>query len=375
MKKKPEEADFNGLKNEVRQGKAARLYVLTGEEDFLADNLIAAILSAVLRPGFEAVDCVRLDGSSRTGRPDIDRLEREASTPAFASVRRVVVVRNSGLFAGKPAKATRENDAVEEGDESKDEPVRKEGKDQSARLIRLMETLSDGICLIFREEKVDRRQRSLVEAVQKHGVLAVFERQKPPELVSWLAGICKKEGVAIDRKAAESLVERCESSMRLIRTESVKLLLYCASVDQKTIDLDLVDALCVQDIRGGIFDLTDAIAAGRFDKAVQLLESLLFRKEPTTLIRFLLARHVRNLLIALGARSDAELASMAGVPPFVASRLRTQARGLSPVALEDLYIRCQENDWSVKSGRMPDVSALETLIVAACELFRRRALT
>jgi DNA polymerase III delta subunit len=44
----------------------------------------------------------------------------------------------------------------------------------------------------------------------------------------------------------------------------------------------------VQDVRGGIFDLTDAIAAGRTDHAVRLLQALLFRKEPTTLIRFCL---------------------------------------------------------------------------------------
>ena len=261
MKKKTEVADFNALKNDLRRGEIARVYVLTGEEDYLADNLVSTILSSVLLPGFEAVDSVRLDGSSRIARPDIDRLEREASTPAFASSKRVVVVRNSGLFAGKAGKASKETSANDD-DPDQEKPDRKEGKDASGRLVRLMENLSGGICLIFLEDKVDRRQKSLVDAVQRFGVLAVFERQKPAELVAWLIGICKKSNVSIERKTAENLVDRCDSSMRLIKSEVDKLLLYCASTQTSSIDSPLLDELCVQDIRGSIFDLTDAIAAG-----------------------------------------------------------------------------------------------------------------
>ena len=158
MKKKTDDADFNTLKNALRRGETARIYVLTGDEEYLAENLVSTILSAVLLPGFESVDSVRLDGNSRIARPDIDRLEREASTPAFASAKRVVVIRNSGLFAGKAGKASKEDTGSDE-DPEQGRTDRKEGKDASGRLVRLIENLSDGICLIFQEEKVDRRQK------------------------------------------------------------------------------------------------------------------------------------------------------------------------------------------------------------------------
>ena len=373
MKKKADGADFNELKNAVRRGDTAKLYVMTGDEEYLAENLVNAICTAVLRSGFEALDRVVLEGTSRTSRPDLDRLENEVATPAFASERRLVIVRNAGFFSGASQNAAREAASDQDDETGSGEPApRIEGKDRTSRLIRLLDKLSDGVCLIFLEEKVDRRQRTLVEAVQRNGVLAVFERQKPPELISWLTAICRRENLAIDRLAAESLVDRCESSMRLIRSEMDKLLLYCTASNTRTIGLDLLEALSIPDVRGGIFELSDAIAAGRADRALRLLGALLSRKEPTTLIRFLLARHVRNLLVALGTRSDAELASLAGVPPFVASRLRTQARGLNPQMLEDLYGQCQENDWAVKTGKMADILALETLILAACERFRQR---
>ncbi|MBP7402555.1 MAG: DNA polymerase III subunit delta [Clostridia bacterium] len=372
MKKGTDNPDFNDLKSAVRRGETARLYVLTGEEDFLAENLVSTILSTLLQPGFEAVDCVRLDGSSRTSRPDIDRLEREASTPAFASSRRVVVVRQSGLFAGRPSKASRDAETEEDGGEDGNGPVRAASGDQTTRLIRLMENLSDGCCFLFLEEKVDRRQRALLDAIRTHGVFASFDRQKPAELTAWLTGLCRKAGISIDRRAAESLVDRCDNSMRQIRSECSKLLLFCTAESRTSIDLGLVDALCVQDVRGGIFDLTDAIAAGRTERAAALLDALLFRKEPTTLIRFLLARHIRNLLVVSECATDSQAATQAGVPSFVASRLRAQVRSMGTDPLERLYIRCQENDQAVKSGRMPDVLALETLVISACELFGRR---
>ncbi len=374
MKKKQEGPTFNSLKSTLREGKIERVYLLGGEEGYLAENLISSIVAATILPGFEAVDCVRLDGSSRVSPPDLDRLEREAATPAFASARRVVIARNSGLFAGRSGKGSKQpgtGDDTEEGEQI----GREVGKDQQKRLIALLDSLSQGICLVFHEDRIDRRQKALLESVESNGVVAVFDRQKPDELVAFLTGLCRRAGVGIERRAAESLVDRCEASMQVIRSESTKLLLYCAAEHVNLIDLALVDALCVQDVRGGIFDLTDAIAAGRTDHAVRLLQALLFRKEPTTLIRFLLARHIRNLLIAHGTQSDGSLASMAGIPPFVASRLRMQARKIPAEPLESFYLRCRDNDFAVKSGKMPDLLALETLVVSACDLFATRTLT
>ncbi|NLN45862.1 MAG: DNA polymerase III subunit delta [Clostridiaceae bacterium] len=374
MKKKQEGPAFNTLKSTLREGKIERVYLLGGEEGYLAENLISSIVAAAILPGFEAVDCVRLDGTSRVSPPDLDRLEREVGTPAFASARRMVIAPNSGLFAGRSGEGSKQQDTATDAEEG-EETGREVGKDQQKRLIRLLDSLSDGICLIYHEDKIDRRQKALLEAVTKNGALAVFDRQKPDELVAFLTGLCRRAGVGIDRRTAESLVDRCEASMQMIRSETTKLLLYCAAEHVTSIDLPLVDALCVQDVRGGIFDLTDAIASGRTDQAVRLLQALLFRKEPTTLIRFLLARHVRNLLIAHGAQSDGALASMAGIPPFVASRLRMQARKTPAAPLESFYLRCRDNDFAVKSGKMPDLLALETLVVSACDLFASSTLT
>ncbi len=364
MRKQQKPLDFNTVKSQLRQGQLEKLYVLSGEEDFLAENLMQSIKVASLQPGFEAVDCVHLDGSSRVSPPSLERLRREAATPAFASPRRLVVVRNSGLFAAKSGRQAQPDTPAAAA-----EDTRERTQDKNRELIDFLQRLADGVCFVFWEEKIDRRQKLLMDAIYNHGILAIFERQKPPELVKWLTGLCQRQGVRIERRAAESLVDRCDASMRAIRSECDKLLLYCAGSGRQTIDLELVDALCIQDIRGGIFDLTDAIAAGNSGRAVELLQALLFRKEPTTLIRFLLARHLRNLIIAHDARSDAELASTAGIPPFVASRLRTQTRKVAIDPLEALYHQCHKNDVAAKSGRMADLLALETLVVSACSLF------
>ncbi len=158
MKKKQEGPTFNSLKSTLREGKIERVYLLGGEEGYLAENLISSIVAATIFPGFEAVDCVRLDGSSRVSPPDLDRLEREAATPAFASARRVVIARNSGLFAGRSGKGSKQpgtGDDTEEGEQT----GREVGKDQQKRLIALLDSLSQGICLVFHEDRIDRGRK------------------------------------------------------------------------------------------------------------------------------------------------------------------------------------------------------------------------
>lgn len=358
MNKRDEITDFNKLKNQIRNGQVEQLYVITGEEDYLIDNLVMSLSTTLIPAGLESLDRVVLDAGFRTTKPLMDRLEEETALPPFASKRRLVIVRESGFFNGK-AGGSKKGKNADSGADS----------DRSVRLTRLFEGLTDCVCLVFVETKIDRRQKKLIDAIDKYGVLARMERHKHAELVQWLQSTCDRKGIAIQRRAAESLVERCESSMRMIQSEIAKIILYCESTETVEVDYSLVEALCIPDIRANIFELIDTISAGSADRSLRQLDRLMARREPTTLIRFLLARHLKNLLIVQSCRSDADAASKAGVPPFVASRMRRQSRSLDPLILESMYIDCQENDRAVKTGRMPELLAMETLLVSACARF------
>jgi len=176
----------------------------------------------------------------------------------------------------------------------------------------------------------------------------------------------------MDRLAAESLIDRCDSQMNVIWNELTKIFLYAEGKGLTTIDTSVVEELSLPDLRGTIFDLTDAMSAGRTAQALTLLDTLIVQKQPVQLITFMLARHFRQLIVARSLGSPDRIASRLKVMPFVAARLLNQSRSMSLESLEAQYSACFEADLSVKSGLVPDRISLELLLVSAAEQVKNK---
>jgi DNA polymerase-3 subunit delta len=203
--------------------------------------------------------------------------------------------------------------------------------------------------------------------------LAEIGLEQPALLRQWIEAECRQRGLTIDPLAAESLVDRCENRMLVIWQELTKLFLYQAYAGQTRIDPALIEQLSLPDLRGNIFDMTDAISKGQTARALELLDLLLGQKEPVQLIAFMLARHIRQLLVAKDLeRSDVVVRELK-VMPFVANRLLQQAKALSCEQLESLYNLCYETDLAVKTGQLAERLALEMLLISAAQAVRPSA--
>jgi len=349
---------YNELKAELRAGNWQRLYVLSGEENFLIERLLEALTESLVSEGSRMLDRVLLDGNNRRLSPA--QVEGEVMTPPFLSRCKLVIVRQSGWFAA-PARGRSADDDDSSPDDA--EPAASNGpRDRQAALAALFAKVPDSACLVFVEQKVDRRLRSLVQAIEQNGVLAEFTREQPRTLARWIEGECKRRGLAVEPLAAESLIDRCEGSMQLIWQELTKFFLYCDNTGQRQIDRQLVDDLSLPDLHGSIFDMTDAISDGRTGRALELLDVLVSQKQPVQLIQFMLTRHLRQLICAAELGRPDAIQSALKVPPFVANRLSQQSRRLPPRLLEQLYAACFETDIRIKSGQIGDRLGLETLL-------------
>lgn len=363
---------YNDLKAELRRQAWRRLYVLSGEETFLIEKLIEALTEQLVTPSSQALDRVVLYGTGRNGRLEPDRLRAEVMTPPFLSRAKLVVVRQSGWFAaagngrGKAAEAgVTAEDAATENEAADDSRQNTAGsaRDRQAFLTGLFDHLPDSICLVFVEEKVDRRLKSLVQAIERNGVLAEFSGEQPATLRRWIEAECRRRGLRIDAAAADSLIDRCDGSMQVIWQELTKLFLYCAATGETHLTPGLIDNLSLPDLHGTIFDMTDALAEGKAGLALELTDTLISQKQPVQLIQFMLARHLRNLICASDLADPSAVTAALRVPPFAAARLVRQAQKLAPDLLEQLYAACFAVDVQVKSGQISDRLALETLLV------------
>ena len=363
---------YNELKAEVRAGHWRELYVLFGEETFLIDKLVEALGERLVAPGSQALDRVILHGSGRSGRLDLEKVRAEVMTPPFLSPCKLVIVRQSGWFSTAGNSRTRgsgqDSDDDDEGSSGSGEAADPAGKDRQAALTALFDQLTDSVCLVFVEQKVDRRLKKLVQAIERKGILAEFAREQPRTLQRWIDAECRRRGLSVEPAAAESLIDRCDGSMQVIWQELVKLFLYCSATGVAQVTRTLIDELSLPDLHGTIFDMTDALSEGKSGRALELADILISQKQPVQLIQFMLARHLRQLICAAELEQPGPIASELNVQPFVASRLARQARRLSPELLEQLYAACFSMDVTVKSGQITDRLGLETLLVESAVL-------
>ena len=266
-------SDYMPLTKAISAGNIESLYVLTGEDSWLLEDIVRQIKKAVLVPAGEMVDLLTIDCDGKTQKLPLEQLFFDRDTPPFVSSKRLLVIRRSGAFVVGGLDETKRN-----------------------RLIELLTAIPDSTCLVFVEDKIDRRLSKLIKTVEDHGVIGNILHEQAPVLGRWIRQSLQNHNILIDPQAVENLLDRCDSDMRQIQQELRKIRHFCAATGTREVNIELLDAVCIPDTRGTIFNITDAISAGQSERALHLLHVLLERREPVQVILFMLARHFKQLI-------------------------------------------------------------------------------
>ncbi len=345
--------NFRTIKEEMNRGVWHQAYLFYGPEKYLVKQLVEGLQKAFITPGMEELDLVRIRPDGDLKKADLERLKQELDTPAFLSKRKVIIMEETGLFD----KAEKSRDLADD-------------------FLAAIASLNPGSCLVLIEQQIDGRRKKLLKAwADQEGAQVEVKPEETAVLLGWLQAKAQKKKLGLSRQAGESLIDRCDSDMTQLDQELTKALLYAEYAGLQGIDLNLINMVCRDDLHGRIFDLTDAIAAGKAKEALDLLDVLLQLKEPLPLIRFMLNRQLKQLICAKELGQASALAGQLKVQPFVAKRLIGQARKLKLSDLEYLYRLSFLSDWQVKQGQMADDLAFESLIVEASLYFNQGKVT
>ena len=140
-----------------------------------------------------------------------------------------------------------------------------------------------------------------------------------------------------------------------------------------------IDAVCSPVLDAVVFDLTDAIADGKFDKAVSLVGDLLRLKNNEVLIFTTITRHIQRLyaakLCAETRGGDRYLSEMIGSKsPFYAKKIQSAARPLPLPVLRRAASLCAQTDSDLKGSAVDKQKQIElTLLAIAAELKGEKA--
>ena len=311
------------------------LVLMYGSENYMIDGAVSMLKKVCLGEGAEDMDMAVID--TRTGdKFDISKLEELVAMPPWMSPKRLIVVKQSGL----------------------------PNRELSDRETQLLENLPSSTVVVFFEETVDSRKKAFKTFLQC-GTVASMSGFEDSELTGWISNRFGKEGLRIGFEAANSMSSRCSGNMMELVNEINKVSLYCQNKGYTEVTPDIVELCCPPDLSGKIFDIMDACGSGRTDVALGTLDKLIQNKEPIVKIRASIVGHIKALIMAKDAGSQAVLVERTGMNDFRAKKLCLQARSFDMKDLIKLYLAAADSDSEFKHGLIDERHSLEIVLVKA----------
>ncbi len=311
------------------------VYLLHGPERFLIEQLLTKLKTLVLQGPMSDFNCDQLRASEVTGAEIVSRAQE---IPMMASKRLLVVEDGQKLSA-----------------------------DDLAALDPYLADPAPETCLVIVAEKLDLRRGPLVRA-KKRGQILAAEPLKERGIGPFMRSRAKARGIALSSEARSALAAAVGPDCAALDDALERLGLY-AGPGREVTEEDVAEVVTAVRERS-IFELVDAVGNHIPARALAVLEDLLARREEPIMINAMVARHFRLLL---GARihlhrraAHGEMASLLGVPPFVAKKLVSQARQFRGADLEKSLARLSRADLELKSSRRPPQLVVERAVLDLC---------
>ncbi len=217
------------------------------------------------------------------------------------------------------------------------------------------------------EYKPDRRKKTIAEALDLAREVC-FQQPSERELISWIARHFKKLGKQITVDDAVFLIRRTGGDMTTLSAEIEKLGAYETepAVSRRSIEL-LVEPV----LEAAVFDLSDAIAAGRYETALQILHILLRRQEEPVVILATIGSQLRRIVEANRLRAAGkgknDLMKLCSVSSYPAQKAMEFSRRLSAEFPEKAVELCLEADRRMKTSFDDPKRVLELLVLQLAE--------
>ena len=314
------------LAAELTAGRLRPAYLLAGEEPLLREDALRALREAALAGAGDAFDFERIEAA---------RVQAGALRDALRIL---------------PVVAPRRLVVLEEPDASR--------SGVGEALPELLGEQAEGSrvtsVLVVLAAKPDRRAR-WVRAFAD-AVVECAAPRRTAEVAAFVRREAERQGVALERGAAELLAERAGPQLLWLRQEIAKLALLAG--DGRAVTRAHVAAGTQDASETPIWDLTDAIGEGRAGDALGVLSRLLRAGAPPPVLLGSIVSHFRRLLrVAHGAEVSG--------PPFVQRKLAQQARRLGAARLRASLDAIHDTDLALKGegGVSPEL-ALERLVLA-----------
>ena len=330
-----------GEKKDLKQEKLHSIYLFYGEETYLLESAVKKIKKS-FGELILGINYIQINETN------IENLISDIETPAFVYNKKLIIVKNAGLFK-KDKKG-----------------MPKEKADLSNKIAKYIEEnakqLEETIVLIFIEEDITKND--LLKAIEKNGEVCNFEKLKPIEIKKRIKNICNMYEVEIDDKTLQTFIETCGTNMQVLINEIRKLIEYAGKGGKIT--EEAIEKLATKEFDSVIFDLTDNLGKRNIREALEILKELIYNKEPVQKILITLYNHFKKIYLtklALEYRKDVlETLKLKPNQTFLVSKYKRQAEYFKTNELRNILTELIELDKNYKIGLIDINVGLESIL-------------
>ncbi|GIP13264.1 MAG: DNA polymerase III subunit delta [Paenibacillus macerans] len=327
---------------EIKQGRISPLYLCYGTEKYQIQEFVGLLQDKLVDRDQKDFAMAVFD----LAETPIEAVVEEAETLPFLVERKLIVVRDAGLFT-----AGKEGGKIEHKVEALQTYI---GNPAEHSVI----------VFVVYAEKLDERKK-IVKAMKASGTALSFMPLGGGELVQWVVHEVEKRGCRIGKEAAEALIAAGGVHMAALAAEADKLCLYAGTGG--TIDTAAVEQLVARSTEQNVFAMVEHIAALRLEKALGIFYELLKQREEPIKIAALIARQFRIMMqvkeLGRQSYSQQQIASQLGLHPYVVKLAGEQARKFEAGRLRDILSELAELDYRMKSGGVDKVLGLELFLL------------
>lgn len=337
--------DYGAELKKLRQEGPQRVYILRGEEDYLRDSYLAELKKLCLAEGTEAFNYHRLQGPGL----DMGKLAESAEAMPFMGEHTLTEVRDFDVN-------------------------RTSGYDGEA-LKAFLADVPDWatVAFVFSPGYSPDNRLAAVKAMKKAGPDLMFSSPGEGALIRWVIRRVEDLDKTIDPQTASHLIWVCGQRMNSLIPEILKIAGYAS--DKRITESD-IDAVAKRAPETTIFNLTDALGAGKYDEAARLLADLLADKdEPPQRQIAMVSEQFRRLYVARLAQDSGQGAAYitACVPELTGRSyplqlLQRACRNFSADRLARAVGFCAQCDYAMKdTGGEPEALMKQLILRLALD--------
>ena len=319
------------------------LYLIYGEEQYLVDTCVNKIKKKFGEKVL-GINYILIDETN------LDNLISDIEMPAFGYDKKLIIVKNSGLFK-------------KDGRKKSGSPM----QDKIAEyILDNIDVIEEAVNLLFVENDADKNV--VYEAISKKGIICNIEELKPIQLVKKLKQICNLYKVNVEESTLNYLIENSGTNLQHLINEIRKLIEYAG--ENGIITIDAVNKLSIKQIESVIFELTDNLAIKKIDKALEVLDNLIYQKEPLQKILITLYNHFKKIYLCTEAvELKKDIVNTLNLKPnqtFLVTKYKKQASYFKKEELRKILEEFYNLDYNSKNGKIDIDVGLRSILCSYC---------